>query len=291
MRNFVITTETNSDLSKEYLEENHIGVIPHYYTVEDEVYGDEKELTTKEFYDYMRAEKKAATMASNPAVILETFEGYAKQGMDILHISFSSALSSGYNNVVLGGKEICAEFPEMKIVVIDTLSASLGEGMMIMKAIEMKKEGKTIDEIVAWIEANKKYISVQFTVDDLNHLYRGGRLSKTTAIVGSMIKIKPVLYINEEGELLPKGKTRGRKNSLNMLVDIMENNLGSLKDKQIMIGIIHGDSEDEALYVKKLVMERLSYQEDMILIRPIGPSIGAHSGPGTVGLAYMGEKK
>jgi len=291
MREFVITTETNSDLSKEYLKNNNIGIIPHYYTIEEDLYGDEKELTTKEFYDLMRAEKKAATMASNPAVILETFENYAKQGVDILHISFSSALSGGCSNVVVGGKEIYEKYPEMKIMVIDTLTASLGEGMMIMKAVEMKKEGKAIDEIAAWIEDNKQYISVQFTVDDLNHLYRGGRLSKTTAIVGSMIGIKPILFIDEEGKLLAKGKARGRKKSLNMLVDLMENNLGRFTDQQIIIGIVHGDSEEDAEYVKKLVAERFGYPEEMILIRPIGPSIGAHSGPGAIGLIFMGEKK
>jgi len=291
MREFVITTETNSDLSKEYLKNNNIGIIPHYYTIEEDLYGDEKELTTKEFYDLMRAEKKAATMASNPAVILETFENYAKQGVDILHISFSSALSGGCSNVVVGGKEICEKYPEMKIMVIDTLTASLGEGMMIMKAVAMKKEGKAIDEIAAWIEDNKQYISVQFTVDDLNHLYRGGRLSKTTAIVGSMIGIKPILFIDEEGKLLAKGKARGRKKSLNMLVDLMENNLGRFTDQQIIIGIVHGDSEEDAEYVKKLVAERFGYSEEMILIRPIGPSIGAHSGQGAIGLIFMGEKK
>jgi len=291
MRDFVITTETNSDLSKEFLTIHNIGIIPHYYTVEDELYGDEKELTTKEFYGYMRAEKKAATIASNPAVILDTFEGYAKRGLDILHISFSSALSGGYSNVAVGGEETCKKYPEMKIIVIDTLTASLGEGMMIMKAVEMKKEGKGIDEIAAWIEDNKQYVSVQFTVDDLNHLYRGGRLSKATAIVGSMINIKPILFINEEGKLLPKGKARGRKKSLSMLVDSMEANLGGFRNRQIIVGIVHGDSEEDARYVKKLVIERFGYSEDMILIRPIGPSIGAHSGPGAIGLIFMGETK
>jgi len=291
MRDFVITTETNSDLPKEYLKANNIGIIPHYYTVEDEVYGDGKELTSKEFYDCMRAEKKAATIASNPAVILDTFEGYAKQGLDVLHISFSSALSGGYSNVAIGGEETCGQYPDMKIIVIDTLTASLGEGMMIMKAVEMKKEGKGIDEIAAWVEENKKFISVQFTVDDLNHLYRGGRLSKATAIVGSVINIKPILFINEEGKLLPKGKARGRKKSLSMLVDIMETNLGALRDRQIVVGIVHGDCEEDAKFVKRLVIERFGYPEDIVLIRPIGPSIGAHSGPGAIGLIFMGERK
>lgn len=236
----------------------------------------------------MRAEKKAATIASNPAVILETFEDYAKKGLDILHISFSSALSGGYNNVAVGGKEICEKYPEMKIVVIDTLTASLGEGLLIMKAVEMKEAGKTVDEIAAWLEAYKKDINVLFTVDDLNHLYRGGRLSKATAIVGSMINIKPILFVNEEGKLLPKGKARGRKKSLAMLVDLMEEQLGDSSDKRMMIGIVHGDCEDDAGYVKKLILERFTYPEELILIRPIGPSIGAHSGPGAVGLIFMG---
>ncbi len=289
MRDFVITTETNSDLPKEYLSQNQIGIIPHYYSIEDTVYGDGEELTIKEFYDQMRDGKKAATMASNPEVIHTMFEQYAKEEKDILHISFSSELSGGCSNVMAGGRDICEEYPEMKIIVIDTLNASLGEGLLIRKAVELKNEGKTIDEIAKYLEEIKLHVCVQFTVDDLNHLYRGGRVSKSAAFFGTMINIKPILYVNEEGKLLALDKTRGRKKSLSMLVDNMESRIGNFKEKQDVIGIVHGDAVEDANYLAHLVKERLGYEN--ILICPIGPSIGAHSGPGAIGLIFMGEKR
>jgi len=146
MREFVITTDSNCDMDLTYLAEHEVGVIPHYYTVDDEMYGNGAELTVREFYDAMREGRKAATMASNPEVIRTRFEEYAKQGKDILHISFSSALSSAYENIVGGARETMDKYPGMKIIVIDTLSASLGEGIIIRKAIELKEEGKTIEE-------------------------------------------------------------------------------------------------------------------------------------------------
>lgn len=289
MRDFVITTESNSDMSPAFLKEHEIGVIPHYYTVEEEEYGGERELGIKEFYDAMREGKKAATMASNPAVILEVFEEYAKQGKDVLHISFSSELSCGYSNVVNGANDIMAEYPEMKIIVIDTLSASLGEGIMIQKAVEMKKAGKTIEETAEWIKKHVPNINVQFTVDDLNFLYRGGRLSKSSAVLGTMINIKPILYVNAEGKLVALDKVRGRKKSLTTLVDNMEKSLGDFRDNQIFIGVIHGDCEEDAQFVANLITERFGYKD--IVIRPIGPSIGAHSGPGAIGIVFLGNEK
>ena len=289
MREFVITTDSNSDMDPVYLADNEVGVIPHYYTVEEEVYGGDRELSNHEFYDAMRAGKKTTTMASNPAVILEKFEAYAKQGKDILHISFSSELSCAYNNIVNCANEIMESYPEMKIIVIDTLSASLGEGIMIRKAVEMKKEGKSLEETADWIRENCPYINVQFTVDDLDYLYRGGRLSRSSAILGSVINIKPILYVNKEGKLVALSKVRGRKKSLATLVDNMEERLGEFRDQQIFVGIVHGDCEEDARYVANMITERFGYTD--IVIRPVGPSIGAHSGPGTIGIVFMGDLK
>ena len=289
MREFIISTESNSDMDPAFLVENDVCVIPHYYTIEEEMYGEDKELTVREFYDAMRAGKKAATMASNPAVILERFGEIAKQGKDILHISFSSALSSGYNNIVNGANEIMEEYPETKIIVIDTLSASLGEGMMIQKALEMKREGKSLEETAEWVKVNSPHINIQFTVDDLNFLYRGGRLSKSSAILGTVINIKPILYFNKEGKLVALDKVRGRKKSLATLVDNMAARLGDYKDKQVFVGIVHGDCEEEAQNVASMITERLGYTN--IVIRPIGPSIGAHSGPGAIGVIFLGNEK
>lgn len=289
MREFIITTDSNSDMDPVYLADNEVGVIPHYYTVEEEVYGDGRELSNHEFYDAMRAGKKTTTMASNPAVILEKFEAYAKQGKDILHISFSSELSCAYNNIVNCANEIMESYPEMKIIVIDTLSASLGEGIMIRKAVEMKKEGKSLEETADWIREYCPYINVQFTVDNLDYLYRGGRLSKSSALLGTVINIKPILYVNKEGKLVALSKVRGRKKSLTTLVDNMEERLGEFRDKQIFVGVVHGDCEEDARYIANMITERFGYTD--IVIRPIGPSIGAHSGPGTIGIVFMGDLK
>ncbi len=287
MREFVITTDSNCDLPSTYVAENKIGVIPHYYLVEEEVYGDGKELTVKEFYDAMREQKKVGTMASNPAVIEETFLRYCAEGKDVIHISFSSALSGGCSNVQMVAEQVMDEHPEMKIVVIDTLTVSLGEALMIMKAVELKNAGKTLEETVDCINGLLPHICVQFTVDDLNHLYRGGRLSKTSAVIGTVVNIKPILYVDDAGRLLALSKVRGRKKALHTLVDNMEERVGSFRDKQIAIGIAHGDCEEDALFVKQLIEERFGYHD--FLITPVGPSIGAHSGPGGLGVIFMGD--
>ncbi|MBD5542218.1 MAG: DegV family protein [Lachnospiraceae bacterium] len=289
MKDFIISTESNCDLPEDYIKENDICVIPHYYTVDEEVFGDGKELTYKEFYDEMRNLKKVGTMASNPAVIEEKFSAYAKKGKDILHISFSSALSGGCGNVQMVSKEIMEEFSDTTVIVVDTLAASLGEGILIMKAVELKKEGKSLEETAKVIEELVPHICTLFTVDDLNYLYRGGRLSKTSAMVGTLVNIKPILRINEEGKLVALSKTRGRNKSLQTMANLMEEYLGEFRQKQLTIGIIHGDCEEDALYLKKLIEEKYGYND--FLIQPIGPSIGAHSGPGTVGLIFLGEHR
>lgn len=289
MREFMITTETNTDLSADYLKKHNIGVIPHYYSVEDEVYGEGRELTIKEFYQAMREAKKVGTMASNPAVIEEVFTAYAKEGKDVLHVSFSGALSCGCANVQMVAEQVMEEYPEMKIIVVDTLSVSLGEGMMIAKALEMKAEGKSIEETAEEIRRLAPHICVQFTVDDLNHLCRGGRLSKTSAVVGTIVNIKPILYVNDEGKLVALDKVRGRQQSIRKLVDNMKTRIGEWRDRQIFVGIVHGDCEEDAAKLADMVKAELGDVE--VVIRPIGPSIGAHSGPGALGLLFMGDAR
>ncbi len=289
MRDFVISTETNSDMSQEFLQSNDILVIPHYYNIEEDMYGDGNELTIREFYDEMRAGKKAGTAASNPAVILDKFTEVAKQGKDILHISFSSQLSCGCQNIINGGNEVKEDYPDMTIEVVDTLSGTLGEGILLHMAVEMKKEGKSITEIAQELREVAPHVNTILTVDDLDTLYRGGRLSKTSAMVGGVIGIKPIIAINAEGKLAATGKARGRKKAFNMLLETMEENMGSYKDKQVFVGIIHGDAEEDALVLKKMIEEKFGL--DKFVIEPIGPSIGAHTGPGAIGLIFLGEKR
>ena len=289
MKDFVITADSNSDLLADYIKEKQIGIIPHYYDLEGVTYGDEVNLTPKEFYDKMRGGLMPTTMASNPEVIRRTFQNYIDQGLDILHISFSSALSGGCNNVMAGARELCEENPDAKIIVLDTLNASMGEGMFIMKAVQLKEEGKSIDEIAEWLEQHKMEFCVRFTVDDLNHLYRGGRISKTTAIIGSMINVKPILYVNEEGQLVPLSTARGRKKSLSAICNNMLECMGKYKEEEDIICIAHGDSLEDANYLADLIREQLPHKS--ILINYVSPSIGSHSGPGAIGLCFMGEKR
>lgn len=287
MRDFVISTETNSDMSQEFLTSNDILVIPHYYNVEEDMYGDGNELTIVEFYNEMRAGKKAGTAASNPAVIEEKFTEVAKAGKDILHISFSSQLSCGCQNIINGGNVMKEDYPDFNIEVVDTLSGTLGEGLVLHMAVELKKEGKSMEEVAQALRELIPHVNTILTVDDLDTLYRGGRLSKTSAVVGGVIGIKPIITINAEGKLAATGKARGRKKAFNILLETMENNMGSYKDKQVFIGIAHGDAEEDALVLKKMIEEKFGINK--FVIEPIGPSIGAHTGPGAIGLVFLGD--
>jgi DegV family protein with EDD domain len=289
MKKFAITADSNCDLPESLIDRLQIGIIPHYYVLEDVVYGDEVNLTPKEFYDKMRAGLTPTTIASNPEVIRRTFQGYIDQGLDVLHISFSSALSGGCGNVTAGAREICEENPGSKIIVLDTLNVSLGEGLFILKAAAMREEGKSIDEVGSWLEEHKMEFCVRFTVDNLFHLYRGGRISKTTAIVGTMINIKPILHVNQEGQLVALKPARGRKKSLQTLCELMMDSIGSYKDTGDPICIVHGDAPDDAKLLEALVRQQLPDRQ--IIMNYVSPSIGAHSGPGAIGLIFMGEKR
>lgn len=228
-------------------------------------------------------------MAANPEELHEMFEKYLKEGKDILHLAFSSELSSSYNNAAVVASELNEQYTENKVIVIDTLSASLGQGLVVYKAVQLRKEGKTIEETAAWVEENKLHFCHQFTVDDLNHLYRGGRVSKLTAVAGTLIHVKPILHVSDEGKLIAIGKVRGRKKSLIALVDNMERTIGSYRDKNDIVFISHGDALEEAEYVASLVKERFGIEN--FLINPVSPTIGAHSGPGTIALFYMGDRR
>ena len=172
---------------------------------------------------------------------------------------------------------------------MDSLAATLGQGLLVYKAVQLKEAGKNLDEIAVWLEENKYHLVHNFTVDDLFHLHRGGRLSKTAAIVGTMINLKPVLHVDDEGHLVMLSKVRGRKKSLIGLVDCMEKQLGDWKDKNDIIFISHGDCPEDAQFVADLIKERFGYENFMIDY--IGATIGAHSGPGTVALFYMGDHR
>lgn len=288
MRDFIISTDSNSDLPQSFIDENNIVIIPHYYDIDGVVYGDEINLDPSEFYNLMRGGKMPTTMASNPMVIRETFTKLVQEGYDILHLSFSSALSGGCSNVTVGGAEVCEENPGSRITVLDTANVSFGQGLVVMKAVEMKKAGASFDEIVTWVEENKLHFITQFTVDDLFHLHRGGRVSKTTAIIGSIVSIKPLLIVNNEGKLVSASTVRGRKKSLNTLINNFLTAYNSNKDANKVIAVVHGDVPDDAQYV----VDEIKKQADCeIMVNVISPSIGAHSGPGAIAICYYGDNR
>lgn len=289
MAGFKIITNTTADLPQSYLEENDLGVMVFNYTIKGETYSRGHELDWKEFYAMMRDGNMPTTSQVNPEECREYFEEYLEEAKELLFLCFSSGLSGTYGSACLAAKMLMEERPDCRITVIDTKCASLGEGLLVHKALQQKRAGKTMEETAAWVEQNIPHLVHIFTVDDLNHLYRGGRVSRTAAAVGTMINIKPILHVDDEGRLVPLAKVRGRKKSLNSLVDYMEKKAGSYLRKNDIIFISHGDAEVDARYVRDEVKRRFGI--DSFLVSPIGPTIGAHSGPGTIALFFMGENR
>ena len=287
MKDFIITVNSTVDLPKEWLEERNVPVIPLRYTIDGQTYTDMEGLSAKEFFNKLREGKMSVTSQVNPEEAAALFEPYAKEGKDILHLGFSSALSGTLNSMRIAGETIEEKYPGVKVIVIDTLCACLGEGLLLYKALQKKAEGMTIDEVAQWVEENKLHICHNVTVDDLNHLQRGGRISKTTAVLGTLVQIKPIIHMDDAGSLQVIGKERGRKKSLNKIVNMaVEQSKGWDND---IIMITHGDCIEDAEYVAKLVREKMGI--DNILINNIGTVIGSHTGPGVVAVFCMGNKR
>lgn len=290
MSNYVVTTDTSADLPEQYYREHQMTVMPLSCILDGETYAcGAKELSTAEFYAKMREGKMPTTSQVNPEQAKQIFEPLIKEGKDILHIAFSSGLSGTCGSARIAAEDLMEEYPERKIIVIDSLCASLGQGLLVHKTLEKQKEGLTLEELVAWCEEMKMHIIHSFTVDDLFHLYRGGRVSKAAAVIGTMIQLKPVLHVNNEGKLIPLSKVRSRKKSLQALVAAMETRQGSFADKNDIVFISHGDCEEDAEYVKTLVEEKLGIHK--FIISPVGNVIGAHSGPGTLALFFLGDNR
>lgn len=288
MSDFIITTDTTSDLPADYVKAHQIGMLSLSYTINGTTYTWDNPLPVKDFYDCMRSGSLPTTSQANPTQASAMFEEIITgQNADILHIAFSSGLSGSYNSAKLAAEELAEKYPDRRIIVIDSLCASLGEGLLVHKAVTMKEQGHSLTEAADWIEENKLHLVHNFTVNDLFHLYRGGRVSKTAAFVGTMISLKPILHVDNEGHLIPLSKVRGRKKSLTALVDAMEKQLGSWRDKNDIVFISHGDCIEDAQFVADRIKEQFGY--DSFLINYVGPTIGAHTGPGVVALFYMGD--
>ena len=284
---YIISTDSTADLPASYVKEHDIAIQFLSYAFGDTVYGLNNQLDPHDFYDRMRSGEMPTTNACIPDEVQNSFEAYLKEGYDILHISFSSGLSASHNNARIAANELAEQYPDRKIILVDSLCASLGQGLFVHYAVTMKEQGKSIEEVAAWLEENKLHLCHQFTVNDLFHLHRGGRVSKATAIIGTLINVKPVLHVDNEGHLTSVCNVRGRKKALLKLVELMGEQIDGYQNDIVFIS--HGDCLEDAEFVAAQVKERFGIQN--FLIDYVSPTIGAHSGPGTVVLFYLGNTR
>ena len=286
----MILTDSSADLSAELVAELGVEVLPLSFTMEDRTYfnwPDNRDIDPADFYAKLRGGAMATTSAVNVADYTQAMEPLLKQGKDVLVLAFSSGLSATCNSARIAAGELMEQYPERKVYVVDTLCASLGQGLLVWYAANLKKQGKTMEEVRDWTEEHKLNLCHWFTVDDLHFLKRGGRISSATAVLGTMLAIKPVMHVDNEGHLIKVGTARGRNASLKALVDHMEETVLDLKDQVIFIS--HGDCLADARKVADDVKARFGVET--VIINYVGPVIGAHSGPGTVALFFLGSKR
>ncbi len=290
MSNFVIITDSTADLPKNIIDELEIKVLPLKYITNGETFIDiaeEDNSAIKALYEKMRNGATSQTSQITLQTFLDEFTPILKDGKDILYIGFSSGLSGTVGQAMLAAKELQEEYADRKVTVVDTLAASLGEGMLVYYAAKMKKDGKDLDEIAAWLEDNKLRLAHWFTVDDLHFLKRGGRVSPATAIIGTVLGIKPVMHVDDEGHLIKVSTIRGRKSSLDELVKRAGQSIEDAENQTIFI--CHGDCIEDAEYVAKKAKGDLKVKE--VIIGYTGPVIGSHSGPGTMAIFTFNKNR
>ena len=290
MDDFVILTDSCCDMTARMAADLELEVLPLSLNMEDRVYHnylDGREIGFQDFYARLRAGALATTSAISVGVFDEAMRKILDSGRDVLYLAFSSALSTTYQSAVIAADDLREAYPGRKIFVVDTLSASLGQGLLVYLCVQEKRKGKTIDQVHVFAEETKAKVCHWFTVDDLNHLKRGGRVSAAAALLGTMLSIKPVMHTDNEGRLTMVGKARGRKASLKALLDAIER-LAIEPEKQTMF-ICHADCEEEAKQVAAEIQRRFATTD--IRIHYIGPVIGSHTGPNTMGLFFVGTER
>lgn len=288
---FEIVTDSCCNLPEDSIEKLNLTVLPLTFMVDGvqyQSYLKGKKTDLKQFYTMMRDGKVITTSLPNLAEVSKTFESILNEGKDILYIAFSSGLSGTCNAISTLVDDLQNSYPDRTITVIDSLAASLGQGLLVYLVCQKAQEGTTLEELAQWTKDTLLHVCHWFTVDDLMFLHRGGRVSKTSAIAGSILNIKPVLHVDNEGHLILMSKAKGRKKSIQALVKQMEQTaIQPVKDQ--IIGISHGDCLDDAKYLKQLVEEKFGCSN--FIINYIDPVIGAHSGPGTLALFFLGDHR
>lgn len=287
MANFQILTDSSSDLPVKVLAQLGISTVPLMVNFRGESAPDSVEDSIQTLYNGLRTGEVATTSAINPERWAQAMEPILVQGEDLLVLAFSSGLSTTYQSAVIAAQELNEKYPERKIFVVDTRSASLGEGLLVWYACKKRDEGLSLEELYHWCEENKLHLCHWFTVDDLMYLKRGGRISATTALLGTMLNIKPVLHMDDAGHLINMSKARGRKASIDAIVQKM-GELGAGYDNETVF-ICHGDCLADAQYMADRVKALYGVKE--VLIGYTGAVIGSHSGPGTLALFFLGEHR
>lgn len=286
-KDYVIMSDNMGDLPQSYYEEHQIPIMYLSYTMEGETFDETHRQSNEAFYRCMREGALPTTSQITPNEAREHFLKQLRSGKDVLCLSFSSGLSGTYNSCALAAQQLREE--GYHIEVIDTLCASLGQGLLLYKAVELKEKGADFDEVRDWVLQNRLNICHVVVADDLYHLMRGGRISRSTSVVGSMLSIKPLIQMNDEGKLIPTGKSHGRKKGLRALVNMMGEQMGSRREENDIFMICHADCEADAEQLAQMVQE--AYGIENYLINYIGPVIGSHTGPDTLALFYLGDQR
>ena len=284
MRDYQIITDSTCDLPDNYYSQNDVEVLSLRFIIDENEYTSLEKMKMEEFYALLRNHKIAKTSQVPLGDFENMFVKYLEKGIDVIYFAFSSALSGTFSSASGVAAELSMRYPERRIYVVDTKCASLGEGLFLMKLVDKADSGASIDELYQWALDTRLKIVHLFTVDDLMFLHRGGRVSKTAAVAGSILGIKPVLHVDDEGRLIPVKKVRGRKQSLIELVNMMETQIGDVPNPYIAIS--HGDCAEEAKFVAAEVKKRFGIKK--CTINFVGPVIGSHSGPGTIALFFEG---
>lgn len=288
MGNYVIVSDATIDLPNHVIDDNEIHVIPMGVDIDDVAYThypDERELSIEDFYGKIKAGAISRTSQITPTMFIDYFTNIFKQGLDIIYIAFSSGLSGTYNASNIALELVKEDFPDRKIYIVDSLCASIGEGLLVYNAALQKKKGLSIDELYQWVEINKKAVKHWFTVKDLYHLKRGGRITTIEAMVGTALKIRPVLSTDEKGKLTVVTKIRGSRAEIDYMVRQMEEDATDLSNQTVIIG--HGDDLGQAMELEKVIRSKNLVKD--VIITKIGPIIGSHTGPGMLALVYMGK--
>ena len=287
MADYRIVTDSCCDFPKDMIPQLDVTIVSLSLLFRGETHEEVTDEQIKTVYDALRAGESASTSAANPDRWAAAMEPSLAAGQDVLVMAFSSGLSTTYQSAVIAAQELGEKYPERTVKVVDTLCASMGQGLLVWYACQKRDAGLSLEELCTWCESKKLHLCHWFTVDDLMFLKRGGRISAATALVGTMLGIKPILHVDDEGHLISKSKVRGRKAALEALA-AKAGELGLDGENDTMF-ISHGDCLEDAEYVAKLVKEK--YGAKQVIISYVGAVIGSHSGPGTVALFFMGKNR